>query len=185
MLKLGGSRVRIADIVAATAVVAYAGVLRVGVGSGLTTTAVSDLVQIAAPAFAGFTSLRASLGCTDRAVRRGWAFLTASCWAWAAGQAVWTWLEVVARTEPFPSLADLGYLGAVPLGLVAIHCFSMASPRPGLRMRSSVEGMIIAGSLLFISWAFVLGPSWRMGEGDLFPLLLSLAYPFGNIVTAT
>jgi len=42
---------------------------------------------------------------------RAWRALAVGVGAWAAGQTVWTYYEVVAGTEvPFPSLADLGFL---------------------------------------------------------------------------
>ena len=58
-----------------------------------------------------------------------WKLLGVSALSWGSGQAAWTWYEtVLGREVPFPSLADVGYLGAVPLAAAAL--ISSAVRRP-------------------------------------------------------
>src|SRR5688572_16682643 len=50
-------------------------------------------------------------------VRRAWFILGMSFLMFLIGNALWTYLEVVLRVEPFPSVADVFYLAFYPLGL--------------------------------------------------------------------
>ena len=91
--------------------------------------------------------------------RRAWAWLSAGTGAWAAGQAVWSFYEVVlGREVPFPSLADVGFLLfplAAAVGLVI--WLGTQSDQLAARGRDLLDGAIIAGSLLVLSWVTTLG----------------------------
>ena len=43
--------------------------------------------------------------------------------------------------------------------------------------RSLLDGAVIAVSLLYPSWALVLGPVFRAGEGSILEQAIALAYP--------
>ena len=82
-----------------------------------------------------------------------WSFWC-SCWPvgrlLAVGQATWVWYEHVARRElPFPSLADVGHLLAIPLAAAAMLAFPGRAERAALQMRSLLDGAVFAA-----------GPSW-------------------------
>jgi diguanylate cyclase (GGDEF)-like protein/PAS domain S-box-containing protein len=51
--------------------------------------------------------------------------------------------------------------------------------------RTILDGLLIAGSLLIISWSTVLGAVYRTGSGGLLADLLGLAYPVGDVVIGT
>ena len=54
----------------------------------------------------------------QRRTRIAWALIGASALSWGVGQAIWSYYElVVGQQVPFPSFADLGFLGAVPLAV--------------------------------------------------------------------
>jgi hypothetical protein len=75
---------------------------------------VANLAQLLAPVLAAASCAAAAVSGRGR-TRRAWALLAASAVSWAVGQATWVWYEHLARRElPFPSLADLGYLTAIP-----------------------------------------------------------------------
>jgi len=161
--------------------------LLVALGGGLldagTAGVVSILAQLAAP-------LLAAAACAWRArqggsARRAWALLGASAASWGGGQAVWCWYELVARrASPFPSAADLGYLGAVPLAIAALLAFPAAPAAVASRVRTLFDGLIIGGSLLFVGWALLLGRLWGEG-GDPLALAIGLAYPLGDVLLVT
>ncbi len=70
--------------------------------------------------------------------------------AGAAAWSIWTWYEsVLGREVPFPSLADVGYLGAVPFAAAALITLPNGVRRPlAGRVRTVIDGLMIAGSLL-------------------------------------
>src|ERR1700682_3929883 len=66
----------------------------------------------------------------QRRTRIAWALIGASALSWGLGQSVWSYYELVKGQQvPFPSLADLGYLGAVPLAVAGVLFFPSASAR--------------------------------------------------------
>ena len=146
---------------------------------------VANLAQLLAPALAAVSCASAAASGAGRS-RRAWALLAGSAGSWAAGQATWVWYEHLARRElPFPSLADIGYLGAIPLAAAAMLSFPGRADRATLRARSLLDGAVIATSLLYTSWALVLGPVFRAGEGSVLEQAIALAYPAGDVVLAT
>jgi hypothetical protein len=115
--------------------------------------------------------------------RSRWVLLGASSFAWAAGEAVWTYYDFVRGVSvPFPSLADVGFLAAVPLAVAGLLLFPSSPHRAVDRIGGILDGCIIAGSMLFASWATVLGPLYRQHQGGVLKQTLSLAYPASDVV---
>jgi hypothetical protein len=145
----------------------------------------ANLAQLLAPSLAAVSCAWAAVSGSGR-TRRAWALLAASAASWAIGQATWVWFEHLARRElPFPSLADVGYLGAIPLAVAAMLAFPGRAERATLQARSLLDGAVIATSLLYTSWSLVLGPVFRAGEGGVLEQAIALAYPVGDVVLAT
>jgi hypothetical protein len=146
---------------------------------------VANLAQLLAPVVAAASCAVAAVSGTGR-TRRAWALLAASAGSWALGQATWVWYEHVAQRElPFPSLADFGYLTAIPLAAAAMLAFPGRAERAVLQARSLLDGAVIATSLLYSSWALVLGPVFRAGHTSVLEQAIALAYPLGDVVLVT
>src|SRR5438309_2229732 len=80
------------------------------IGRSPTATAVADLSQLVAATAAAVACWRTSRSTSGR-MRKSWAAIALGCGAWAAGQAVWTVLDLIdAQNIPNPSLADVGFL---------------------------------------------------------------------------
>ncbi len=110
-----------------------------------------------------------------------------SAWSallWAGGAAVRSYIEVVlGQLVPFPSLADAGFLAAVPLAVAGVAVFP-GRHRVASRLTFLLDGAIMAGALLLISWATVLGPVYRSGSPTSLSAMVGLAYPVSGIVIA-
>src|SRR5256714_10029467 len=118
--------------------------------------------------------------------RIAWALIGASALFWGVGQAIWSYYElVVGQQVPFPSFADLGFLGAVPLAVAGVLFFPWVPSRATSFLRTILDALLVAGSLFIISWATVLGTVYRAGSGSLIAQLIGLAYPAGDIVIGT
>ena len=118
--------------------------------------------------------------------RIGWALIGVSAFCWGLGEVAWSYYELLlGRQVPFPSLADVGYLLAVPFAIAGVLCFPSAPSRVISMARTILDGLLIAGSLLIVSWATVLGTVYRSGSGGVLAQLISLAYPAGDVVIAT
>ena len=119
-------------------------------------------------------------------VARFWRLLGASALSWSAGQMVWTYYESVRGEEvPFPSLADVGYLGLPPLAAAALLSLPLAAPSLAGRARTLMDGLMVAASMLLCSWIIVLRPVFRAGADSFTVQLISLAYPIGDVIVIT
>jgi hypothetical protein len=125
----------------------------------------------------GVAAFRASAG------RVTWALFAASSFAWGAGEVVWCYYALIKNVPvPFPSLADVGFLTAVPLAFAGLLRYPMGPRRPAARVQEVLDGCIIATSLLFASWATILGPLYRSHQGGVLKQVISLAYPMSDVI---
>jgi diguanylate cyclase (GGDEF)-like protein len=177
-------QIRRSSIATAVAVGAFALLVLTGHPTERTAVLLSNLAQVAAPTAAAIVCVRTRSRALTDAHRRGWLLLGLSAASWASGQAIWTFYEVSGSAAPFPSLADVGYLLAVPLALAAIWSFADRT-RSSTWAVAVLDGLILAGGLLSISWPLVLGPSWDAGADSAFEVGLTLAYPIGTLVVAS
>jgi PAS domain S-box-containing protein len=119
----------------------------------------------------------------DRQLRRAWALLGASAMSWGSGAAIWGWSEVVLKREAlFPSWSDLGYLAAVPLAVAGMLSFPVGLHLAASRVRVVLDGLLISLSLLYVSWALLLGPVYAASEGSVLAKTLALVYPVGDLI---
>jgi signal transduction histidine kinase len=184
---------RSALVASAVVVVVFVVWMELELGGPSVTEAFSDIAQSIVPlAAAGacfHAARRAPYGfgrAWTASLRRSWRLLGAACLSWGLGQVVWTYFEVVAETDPFPSLADVGFLCAVPLLVAGVLAFPTgASASTIARFRTLLDGLLIAVSLLFLSWATVLGGAYHGAGSSGLEKAFALAYPLGDICAAT
>jgi diguanylate cyclase (GGDEF)-like protein len=109
-------------------------------------------------------------------------------WCFAAGQllfvvgdVLYAVIDTVLHQSPFPSVADVFYLGGIPvlaLGLlVLIRGRISGRDRAGL-----IDAAIIATGLGLLSWTFVMKPIAEDPSLSLLERLISLAYPLGDVL---
>jgi hypothetical protein len=178
---IAGDRFRVAVAAAGSFVVVYLVWLATGLGGHWTTLVVDDLGQLAAPWIATLACALAARRPTP--ARTSWTLLAISSFLWGLGQAVWCYLALVRGTAvPFPSLADVGFLSAIPFACGALLAYPGGLRRTTDRVHGVLDGCIIAMSLLFASWATVLGPLYRNHGYGLVAQVISLAYPMSDVV---
>lgn len=118
---------------------------------------VHDLGELAAAALAAAAGLRRAAR-SDGVARRRWASIGLGCGAWAAGQALWSWHELVRGTDaPFPSLADVGFLAFPVLALAGLLCDASASMTRLGRLRLGLDAALLTSALCVLSWATSVG----------------------------
>jgi hypothetical protein len=133
----------------------------------------------------------ASMACISNARsrfrhHRVWLLLGLSAGSRCVGQVCWTYYEVVAgRQVPFPSIADIGYLLAGPLAAAGLLMLPSGTRSMAGRLRTLLDGLLIAASVLLISWQLVLVTVYQARTGNLFTDIVSLSYPIGDVVIVT
>jgi diguanylate cyclase (GGDEF)-like protein len=144
-----------------------------------------DLAELLAAVLAAASCAQAARSATGPS-RRGWALMAMSTLSWALGEAIWCWYELLqGRSTPFPSLADAGFLGAIPFSVAAVLSFPAAANVGRARLRLLLDGLTIATALLSVSWATVLHSVYESGGDTPLARVLSLAYPVSDVVVGT
>ena len=171
--------------IAAALTVAFTAWLQFGFGGDRVTLAVDDYGEAVAALAAAGACLWAARRCAPDA-RTGWRLLGLAALSWGLGELWWAHQEVVLDQDvPFPSVADAGFLAAVPLAALAMLLWPSAFHGVSHRVRAGLDGGVIATSLLFVSWALVLGPLWRSPEDGVLATVIALAYPVGDVAILT
>ncbi|TME04602.1 MAG: hypothetical protein E6I71_05690 [Chloroflexi bacterium] len=115
--------------------------------------------------------------------RLGWALMGISAGLWSAGEVVWSIYEVgLGMQVPYPSLADAGFLSAVPFAFAGIRAFWGTARGTSSRWRVWFDGVIVALALTSTAWAFGLKSVWTSNSPT---KILDLAYPVGDILIGT
>jgi diguanylate cyclase (GGDEF)-like protein len=177
------SKRTIAAAAVATLVVgAFALFLLVGAASEHTVLVVDNILETVVALVAGLIcGLVAWRGSTGR--RRGWFAMALALVGWGAGQAYWSWSEIIAKAEtPFPSAADFGFLIFPLAAAVAVVSFQRGTSLGRARVRAVSDGLIVATALFLLSWALILGPIYQTGGDTTFAFAVALAYPIGDLV---
>ena len=145
-------------------------------------TAVDDIGEALAAAIAAAACAWAASRASGR-VRLGWTLMGISTGLWAAGEVVWSIYEVGLNVQtPYPSLADVGFLSAVPFAIGGIRAFWSAPRGTSSRWRVWFDGVIVALALTSTAWAFGLKSVWL---SDSSTRILDLAYPVSDILIGT
>ncbi|HWG56620.1 MAG TPA: ATP-binding protein [Gaiellaceae bacterium] len=113
-------------------------------------------------------------------LRRPLGFLAAGAALWSAGQAVWTYQEVVADVAaPVFALADLGYSAAVPLLAAALLAWPRARTERDLVV--TLDLMLVGGFALLFGLQFVLEPLLELDRGG-WAALYAFVYPPAHVL---
>jgi signal transduction histidine kinase len=164
---------RLAAVAAAALAAGFLAWIVAGFGGEAVTELVSNLVQASAALLAAAACFRAAgrnpygFGrAWTASLHRAWRLLGSAALAWGLGQVVWTVIELRDGSPGVPTLADAGYLTAVPLLIAGVLAFPTAPMRATARLRTLLDGLLIAASLLFLGWATVLGDAFRNDGGS-------------------
>lgn len=124
--------------------------------SGTLRTALSDGAYLPAELTAIMLAVVAArCRALTRPARRAWALVAAALLARLWGDVSWLWLEAVRHTAPFPSVADVGFVGFYPLLLAALL-------RLPVRTRSGAHRRLLALDLVTVTACGFVGV-WYLG----------------------
>ncbi|GAA3286196.1 hypothetical protein GCM10020218_047630 [Dactylosporangium vinaceum] len=158
-----------------------------GAGGAMVGQNVSNIALFLAAVTAGTAcAVRAWRERAARRVRWAWGLVGAGSLSWGVGQAFCIWYEtVLGRAVPFPSLADAGYFWMMPFTAAGLLLLPVSRQSLAQQARSILDGLMIAVSLLLITWVLILGPLVQQGADSRLGLLITLWYPGGDVVVLT
>jgi len=166
-------------------VVGFVAWMGLRIGGDRITIAVDDIGEGVAALIAAICCALAARRNTARA-RLGWTLLSASAATWCAGEIVWSVYEVgLGVSVPYPSAADAGFLGAIPLAAAGVVAFFSPPRGTSTSFRLWLDGAIIFLALFFVSWTLGLKIVFEDASTPLLEKVVNLAYPVGDIVIGT
>jgi len=151
------------------------------VGFGDTTFALwyNDLGEAAAAGFAAICTYRRSRA-VDSARGQSWLVLSIGCAAWAAGELIWCWYELIDGRARFPSFADIGFLTFGVAASAAVLLYPTDQTRES-RAKRTFDAVSTTSAFALIVWIGVLGPITGNHTEDSFGYVISLAYPLTDV----
>jgi diguanylate cyclase (GGDEF)-like protein len=109
-----------------------------------------------------------------------WLILAMGQLAFVLGDIIWT-IYATLGEDPFPSAADVAYLAGYPLLAVGLVLAIRRRVSGGDRAEI-LDGAILATGAVVVWWTFVLGPLVAASDPDPLTLLISAAYPVGDLL---
>lgn len=142
--------------------------------------AVDDLSQLLAALLASVSCALAAMAATGR-LCWGWAALAVACLSWTIGQAIWSTYELVLQSEtPFPSAADIGFLGFPVGAMIALAVFPSGASQTD-RRRMAMDGLMVATAIGLVSWTTALGAVVHAGGDSRLSTIVSVSYPLSDL----
>jgi diguanylate cyclase (GGDEF)-like protein len=165
---------------AAVAGLSFVAFLMIAPGPDRFVQAVDNIAQLVVPLLAALAAAIVARVQQGR-MRWSWTYMALACVSWAGGQLVWTWYEVIRHEAvPSPSLADIGYLGAIPLLIAGVVSYPAAGLLPNGRVRLTLDALTIALGLLVASHPLFLGTV--LSEELTSAQAIAVAYPMADLV---
>ena len=169
--------------ISAALFLAYAVILIAGLASPRGIGVIDSVASVVVPAVATVSSARAGVLTTGR-LRAAWMTLAVGLFLATFAEAFWAYHKLAGLQTPSPSIADIAYL-LFPVGVVAAMLV-LSGPRSAQsQARFLLDGVIMAASLLIVSWLTVIQPAYAKGSSTALGLVVSLAYPITNIIALT
>jgi diguanylate cyclase (GGDEF)-like protein len=154
-------------------------------GGSRATTWVDDTATFAVALLATIASVSKARSLTGRE-RAGWIWIAAGAGCLAVGEAIWGWYALINVEQiPSPSVADVFYLLGELVAVIGILLLASRSGQFTKGFRHVLDGFVIAGSLLFVSWSSALGAIYRLGGPNMLAREVALAYPVIDIIACT
>jgi diguanylate cyclase (GGDEF)-like protein len=140
----------------------------------------SDVTQFLAAGAAAVTTAAHARRCAPGRLRVAWLLLALSCASWCLGQGYWALLSARGQA-PFPSLADVGFLGFAVLAVLSLLVHPASGGRTGMWQRI-FDAVMTSAAVGLVSWKTTLGAVVAADDGhNVFARALLAAYPVADV----
>jgi signal transduction histidine kinase len=166
-------------MVAVAWVAVYAALIAASGQLGIGRQMVGDEIYLVGVAAATLMTVMAAQRAEPR-WRAMWWVLAASNLLWFVGEVVWEAYDVTGRGVPFPSAADVFYLGSYALAVAAVVVGSRSFPL-GAVGRWALDASIVIVTVGFSAYDLLIEPQLSGGDISL-AIIVSIAYPLLGVV---
>lgn len=118
----------------------------------------------------------------DPRLRRAWFLLGLGTFLVFLGEATWTYFENILHVDPFPSVADIFFLGYYPLVLWGVLTLPSAPQNRHERLIFGLDLIIVMISASMFVGYFLIIPTAVVNSSDLLSQLLATAYPIWSLI---
>jgi hypothetical protein len=141
-----------------------------------------DIALALAPTLAACLAGAVALGNWGTKTGYAWGLISFGLFTIAAGEVAWGIQELgIGGEVPFPSVADIGYLGVYPPVFIGLLLMPH-SPVSGLRrVRIAIDTLIATAAIALTSWHLILADLFAESAESALAKSVSLAYPFADI----
>ena len=151
-------------------------------GGPATQRGLADVGEAALDLLAGLIVLWAARRAQIRRVRLGWAILGIATIAYAVGDGMWAWLDLVGGSASSPSLADIAYVAYYPLVVSALFIFQRSVSFRRDTVRFAVDSLIVVVGGGIVVWHTLFRPVLESLDPNPLSAALALGYPIGDLV---
>src|SRR5689334_18318137 len=142
---------------------------------------VTDLSWSFAAAFAAFACYSSALRVTTSEQRRTWRWIGAGCASFFAGQLVWTWYDLSrGAPPPYPSLADVGFLGIYVCLIVGVVTLVRGQPLRRADPELALDTVLVTFTVGALAYDYLLEPLLTT-EMSTTALLTSIGWSIGAV----
>lgn len=142
---------------------------------------IDDLFMVVTSGLAAAGMLYASWHSSGRS-KSAWLVLAAALAFNTFGEAAWGVIEVVLHQNPFPSVADVGYLLFYPIFAAGIFLLPEVPLSSRERIKILLDAAILIASAALVFWIFLIVPIVASHEVVTLDLAVSVAYPIMGLV---
>jgi PAS domain S-box-containing protein len=144
-------------------------------------TFLADLCWTWAVLYAGVCCAAAARHHAEADERRVWLWIAAGCALFLAGQLVRNYYHLILRVAPpYPSLADIGFLGVYGCWFVAVSHLVGGQPRRRLDVELLLDTVLVTLTAGALAYEFLLGALFRTGA-RVAPVITSVLWSVGGI----
>ncbi|HJQ92941.1 MAG TPA: hypothetical protein VJ874_01500, partial [Candidatus Thermoplasmatota archaeon] len=118
--------------------------------------------------------------------RLAWSLLAAGMTTWAFATAYWSYWEIFkGMLLPVPSAADVGWLLYTALATAAFLVAALRRRSPTQVAVAALDTVLTAVGLFLVVWILLLEDVWAAATGSTVVLVVTLAYPLGDVAVVT
>lgn len=116
-----------------------------------------------------------------RRVKIAWLLFALAAFSYFLGDVIWTLLEIVLNSTPFPSVADIFYLAFYPIFALAIYYLPRTPLKKNEEFKLFMDMLIITLTVSLIFLIFLIMPAFEMNS-EIFESIISVAYVIGDLI---
>ncbi|MDQ1262710.1 MAG: Hybrid sensory histidine kinase BarA, partial [Euryarchaeota archaeon] len=114
--------------------------------------------------------------------RKAWMIIAAAMFFNTLGDLFWSVIELVLHQDPFPSVADIGYLMFYPLFALGIFLLPDVSFSSQEKIKILLDAVIVIVSVALVFWVLLIAPIVISIEAFDLESVVSLAYPIMDLL---